>query len=246
MRVLFFLAAGGGGGGLLAFGGSGGGTLAMRGRAGGAADENAAGAAAAAFCSASTRVLCGSAGLTPSLNLVRVIGSASADSNDACVTQAVSPGFDLSHAQIIEEAVDDLPNAKTGRLVIDEATGGGVLIGGKNGEVWRGASFSHLLPLFLERVPLSVGSFSNANGYPVPLAVTDQYLAAPVLSLKGDAGLTNGFKVFDLRKISDFVLDELFRHDGAGQHDRRQRRYHRLGRGRLGGFGEAVRRRLCG
>ena len=157
---------------------------------------------------ANVEVLCGSAGVNPSLNLVRVIGSASADFNDVCVTAPVTPSFDLTHATTLEEALDDAPpGQKSGRIVNDEAFGGGVLVGGSNGEVWHGPSFSKALPAFLDRVPLTVGSFVAPNGARVPLAVTDQYLAAPVMG-PADSGLPTGYKVFDLRKTSDFVLDE--------------------------------------
>lgn len=140
---------------------------------------------------ANVEVLCGTSSTSP-MTLVRVVGALSADPDDPCVTQPVTPGFDLSRRTIVENQP----------VVLDEANGGGVLVGGQQGQVWLGPSFSLALPLFLERVPLAIGTF-NALGDVLPLIVTDRYLAAPLPA----PGLPNGFKAVDFRKASDFVLD---------------------------------------
>lgn len=140
---------------------------------------------------ANVEVMCGTTPAQP-MTLVRVVGSLSADPDDPCVTAPVKPGFDLSRRTVF----DGQP------VVMDEANGGGVAIGGAHGEVWVGPSFSLSLPLFLERVPLAIGTFT-ANGETQPLVVTDRYLAAALPS----PGLINGFKAVDFRRASDFVLD---------------------------------------
>ena len=148
---------------------------------------------------ANVEVLCGS--VDNDVNLVRVIGSLSADPNDPCVTQPVVPAFELSKPTLL------FPTQPQRKLVVDEPNGGAVALGGKHGEVWLGPSFSRALPAFLERVPLAVGSFQAAGaGAEVPLAITDQYIAALIDPPPGS--LANGFKVFNFRLVSDFALEE--------------------------------------
>ncbi len=152
---------------------------------------------------ANVEVLCGAIASGEDATLVRVVGSLSADPTDPCVTQPVTSGFDLSNQTLHSES--------DGRgIVLDDANGGGVVVGGQHGELWHGPSFSRALPLFLERVPLTVGAFfPGADAVPSPLVVTDRYLAAPLFANPPDGGaLFNGFKAFDFRVIADFALDD--------------------------------------
>lgn len=148
---------------------------------------------------ANVEVLCGAG---DDATLVRVVGALSADPTDPCVTQPVSPAFDLSTKSL--HSADD----KRG-LVLDDTNGGGVVVGGQRGEVWFGPSFSRAVPLFLDRVPLAVGSISSSTSTSgvVPYVVTDRYVAAPLASTFM-GGVSNGFKVFDFRQIADFALDD--------------------------------------
>jgi hypothetical protein len=151
---------------------------------------------------ANVEVLCGNALAGDNGTLVRVVGSLSADASDRCVTQPVTPAFDLSRQTLHTDAV---PRG----FVIDDANGGGVLVGGQRGEVWVGPSFSRALPLYLERVPLAVGAFSLNPTTQAPLVVTDRYVAAQIFGFGPDGGgLDNGFKVFDFKVISDLALND--------------------------------------
>lgn len=114
----------------------------------------------------------------PDLRVERVVGAA-VTSGLACLTEEVTPTFDLARL-----AIARLQNGRPA-IAQDESTGVGVALGGVSGQLWVGDGFSSARPLFLERVPLAGGALESRDGGVLPVALTDQFLSAPLSDTNG-------------------------------------------------------------
>ncbi len=133
-----------------------------------------------------------------SLSLTRVVGSAAIADTDECLVEPAEAPFSLSQVSLTPR---DGGFAPFGYPPIDDGNGGGVLLGGVQGQVWVGASFTEALPLFLERLPVGFGTFVGLDGGTVPVALTDRYLAVPRTP-------NLGFQVLDIHRATKAPLAE--------------------------------------
>ena len=118
-------------------------------------------------------VLCKTASNT--LSLARVIGSSVLTSTDACLLQPLEPPVALKD-------VSGLPETP----VVDEAHGGGLVLGGKHGQLWTGNVLSRLRPVFLDRAPVAAELLFNGL-----MAFTPSFVAVDLSSGSADGpGLT--------------------------------------------------------
>jgi hypothetical protein len=149
------------------------------------------------------QVLCGNrlaAQTDETFTLTRVVGSAAIDETEDCLLEPADAPFSLSQLNFISARFAPPPLGLT-EAVQDDANGGGILLGGKLGQLWGGDSLTDALPFFLERTPVAFGTFETDTGDVVPVALTDRYLALPRVS-----GL--GFEVVDIHKAADVALAE--------------------------------------
>lgn len=140
-------------------------------------------------------VLCASPSGPPGsrsvLSLVRVTGSSAADERQACAIEPLAAPFPLAQVNELSRgrrAAEGFP----AQVVFDETFGTGVVLGGRRGQLWAGATFSRALPVFLERVPLAFGALPTPDGGSVPAVLTDLYTAVP-------RNPALGYEVLDLR-----------------------------------------------
>lgn len=133
--------------------------------------------------------------------LVKVTGSAAADESQDCIVDPLEAPFALGEINTFARGRRALENDAGREVVYDDATGAGIVLGGRHGQLWGGASFSSVLPLFLDRTPVAFGTLRGADGGTVPAAITDRYVATP----RG-AGL--GFQVIDAARAASVPVPE--------------------------------------
>lgn len=150
-------------------------------------------------------VLCstpmGPAGSRNAYSLVRVTGSAAVDERQPCALQPVEAPFPLAQ---LHEGVRGRRLAEGSQLAtvtFDDSFGAGVLLGGRRGQLWSGPTFSRALPLFLERVPTSFGTFPSPAGGPLQAVLTDRYAAV----LRDPA---IGYEVLDLQNAGALLPED--------------------------------------
>jgi hypothetical protein len=133
------------------------------------------------------------------LSLTRVTGSAAIDESEECLLEPASPPFSLAKLNVIPSPFATGPSG--GGVVQDDANGEGILLGGREGQLWSGTSLTSALPVFLERTPVAFGTFEAPDGGVLPVALTDRYLAVPLTS-------SLGFEVLDVHRATSVPLGE--------------------------------------
>ncbi|MBK7857386.1 MAG: hypothetical protein IPJ65_01935 [Archangiaceae bacterium] len=126
------------------------------------------------------------------LQLVRVVGSATANDTQLCIVEAVDAPFDLGQVSRVKNGRRAAELDGGSDVVIDESLGLGVMLGGQRGQIWAGASFTQALPLFLDRIPTAFGALPQADGGLLEAVFTDAYAASPRVE-----GM--GYQVLNLR-----------------------------------------------
>ncbi len=119
------------------------------------------------------------------LSLFRVTGSQAVERTDPCQREALTLPLDERE---LPDVLDRVVTSNEQRALN---------LAGRNGQIWRGETFSSLLPLALERVPRDVTTVRVATdaGVKVTLAaITDRYLALQQVDLGQPV---NGFRRID-------------------------------------------------
>jgi hypothetical protein len=122
-----------------------------------------------------------------SRSLVKVSGAATPLAGGPCLSESLDPPIDLASIS-----------------AVDETQGASLLLGGEQGELWRGVRLSELLPLHLDRVPQAIGTLELAAeagadaGRRLGVAITDRFLAVPLSA--------NGFLTFRLEDVVEATL----------------------------------------
>ena len=97
---------------------------------------------------------------------LRITGSVALSQTDACITQVLDLPLPFSRVATVGVPPQVVQwNAQTG-----------LVVGGRNGELWTGETLSTLLPDFLDRVPRDVAP-ANTGVTPSLAVITDTYLA---------------------------------------------------------------------
>lgn len=125
-----------------------------------------------------------------SLAVRRVVGSAGAGVDEPCEFEDVRPSIDL--AQIYSE-----PGATRTQFAVSGAVNDGLVIGGKYGQIWMGANFDSLHPMYLDRVPDQISLLSGR-----PFALLKDYVAVP-----SDAGT---FAAISPKELTGANKDSIF------------------------------------
>jgi hypothetical protein len=117
------------------------------------------------------------------LTMWQVVGSDVSTSQGRCSVESLNSPIDLY--EITQQDIGTLADGglAIGNLIFDETQGGVLTLGGEHGQVWTGSSLSGLLPLFLDRVPTTVGTLGGQL-----LAVSDNFYA---VAGQGGMAVTN-------------------------------------------------------